>query len=84
MNREVTVTLTECTVFIFTWRTLERQPLQIELNGPIYRRECVEIVLWQIGESDVKSRREKKKLAFVWFNRGEGTVVISLLNLITV
>lgn len=53
MNRELTVTLTECTVFIFTLRTLARQPLQIKLNGPIHLLGRVEFMVWQI-ESDVK------------------------------
>ncbi len=57
MNRKLTVTLTECTVFIFTLRTLVRQPLQIELNGSIHWLVCVEIVLRQIDEFDVKKEK---------------------------
>lgn len=57
MNRKLTVTLAECTVFIFTLRTLVRQPLQIELNGPIHWLECVEIMLLQIDERDVEEEK---------------------------
>lgn len=54
MNTELTVTLTECTVFIFTWRTLDGQPLQIELNGSFYWLPCAEIVPGHTDVSDVK------------------------------
>lgn len=57
MNRELTVTLTECTVFIFTLRTLVRQPLQIKLNGPIHWLVCVEFMLWEIDQGGVKKEK---------------------------
>lgn len=57
MNRELTVTLTECTVFIFTLRTLVRQPLQIKLNESLYWPVCAEIMLWQIDDNDEKKEK---------------------------
>lgn len=62
MNRELTVTLTECTVFIFTLRTLVKQPLQIKLNGPIHWLVCVEFMLWQIEKNDVKRGKKNNHL----------------------
>lgn len=58
MNRELTVTLTECTVFIFTLRTLVKQPLEIKLNGPTHWLVCAEFMLWQIEENDVKKEKQ--------------------------
>lgn len=67
MNRELTVTLTERTVFIFTLRTLVKQPLEIKLNGPTHWLVCAEFMLWQIEENDVK--KEKKKFIMFFTNR---------------
>lgn len=65
MNRELTVTLTERTVFIFTLRTLVKQPLEIKLNGPTHWLVCAEFMLWQIEENDVK--KEKKNIYNVFY-----------------
>lgn len=77
MNRELTVTLTECTVFIFTLRTLVKQPLEIKLNGPTHWLVCAEFMLWQIEENDVK---KEKKIFIMFFTNRKAELYNSLLH----
>lgn len=44
MNREPTVTLTKCSVFILTSRTLDKPPHQRQLNWAICCQVCVEMI----------------------------------------
>lgn len=52
MNRELTVTLTQRSVFNFTWRTLDKQPQQRQLNWT---------VCWLAGAEMIKDESVKKK-----------------------